>query len=109
MRFDPAQFWSYVITAFLGACVLRLIEFLGGKAMRVKEIERAHKIESARPKIRLESETQEAAFERDAGRIRIAQDEHDKGVQLADRTYEIDMGQLRGFWVWVGRLLGRIV
>ena len=109
MRFDPAQFWSYVITAFLGALVLKLIEFLGGKAMRVKEIDRAHKIELARLKIRWESETQEVTRNNRTERILEAQREYSNGIQLADRTREIDLAQVSKVWTWVGRPLARIL
>ena len=109
MKFAPDAFWSYVITAFLGSALFRLMGFLVSKAKRTKEIERARKIELARLQIRLDNGKQEGARSNDAVRLVAAMREHSQGETLAQQVYEIDTAELGRFWVWVGRLLGRIL
>ena len=65
---------------------------------RDKEIKRTLKIELARQKIRLESIKQEAARSCDAVTIVQAIHEHNQGVALAHRIYEIDMEESRPWW-----------
>jgi len=77
--------------------------------MRVKESERARKIELARLEIRRDGEKQEAGRKNDSVWMTKAEREYANGVQLADRTYEIDVAQLGKVWTWIGRLLSRIL
>lgn len=109
MQFDPAQFWSHVITAFLGGCVFKLADFLLEKARSAKNIQRAFKIELARLQIEKDWEVNEAARSHDTMRVVKALREHKTGVSLAKAVYEIEVELLGDFWYEVGQVLGRFL
>ena len=108
MAFEWGKIGTYVLTAFMGGWFFKLADMLAHKTMRVKDIERVHRIELERLRINHELDTRETASRLDAATVAKANREYNTGVHLTNLVREIDMEALGKHWVWIGRQLGRI-
>jgi len=109
-RFDLAAWGNYILTGFLGALLLKVIEFIGHKVTRWKEINRSYKIELARIETSYAHDQLDYTYMRD-GSMKPGEIERRKAerIELAERVREIDIEELGKFWTWLGKMLGFIL